>query len=143
MIEPRAPRSYGRYSKRPPSISRQTAARRMAFSRYVDIDRRHSCFSLAARCSIVLCGPGCVNCTQLAPSGVLTGKHQSELDPATEEAMQSDLDVQFIFLDISESFTAGNLAHNVEPQLPAYNVVPKHPVALILLVLYLRIMEPG
>jgi hypothetical protein len=38
--------------------------------------------------------------------GVLTGKNTSELDPATEEAMQLVLDVQSTFLGMLHSATA-------------------------------------
>jgi hypothetical protein len=37
------------------------------------------------------------------------GKNQSELDLATKETMQSALDVQSTFLDMSHSTTAGHL----------------------------------
>jgi hypothetical protein len=48
---------------------------------------------------------------------VPTGKIPSELDPATERAMQEVLDVKSIFLDKSRSTNAGHLPHS-ETELP-------------------------
>jgi hypothetical protein len=39
-------------------------------------------------------------------------KIPSDLDPATEEALQSVLHVQFTFLDTSSSTTAGHIPHS-------------------------------
>jgi hypothetical protein len=45
-------------------------------------------------------------------SDIQTGKTPSELDPKTEEIMQSAIEMQSTFLDMSCSTTDGHLPHS-------------------------------
>lgn len=82
MIKPSAPLSYNRYSKQPPSISRQMAVCHMAFSwtylNLLALTTLTATWRLTMRSSLVL--GGLCKCAHL---GVPTGRNQLELDPMT------------------------------------------------------------
>jgi ferredoxin len=114
MIKPWAPLSYNWCSKRPPSsvhFKANGSAPRGILSNtpyYVGIDRCHSCLK---SCHEIFDSPK-RDCVYLLVQVSPQEKNPSELDPATEEAMQSALHVQFTFLDMSCSTTVGHLPHS-------------------------------
>jgi hypothetical protein len=93
-------------------ISRQTALPHGILSKtpwYVGIDSCHSCMKSSRDLRLSR-----ERLSKHATSGVPHIKNPSELDPATEEAMQSALHAQSTFLDMSRSTIAGHLLRHAE-----------------------------
>jgi hypothetical protein len=104
MIKSCLLRSHGRYSKRPPSILRQKAVRRITLS-LTRLNMLTStvgtvAWSLATNASTVL------KRTEQTRFFRCPSRKISELDPANVLAMQSALHVQSTFLDMKHSSTA-------------------------------------
>jgi hypothetical protein len=110
MTKPWVPHSYKRCSTRTPSISRQTAVHRMHSPEHAS-----TCWhwSLSQLFEFL---PSDLRQTwqglhKNAYSGVPTWKNPPEFDLTTDEAIQSALNVQSNFPDISRSTTEGYLPH--------------------------------
>jgi hypothetical protein len=107
MIKPCPPHSNGRCLKQPPSILRQTTKQHMAFSqtclKMLALTAVTAAWSPAIR-SMTVQGGTTETCSFRCP-------HRK--NPATKEAMQSALDIQSMFLDMSWSTTARHLPHSM------------------------------
>jgi hypothetical protein len=101
MVRSRTPRSYNRCSNRPPSISKQMAGHRIAFPRThlnMLVSPLKSCLETWEWLH------------RYSPTGVPHERNRSELVTVNDEAMQSALNVQTLFRDMSPSSTSGNLS---------------------------------